>query len=120
MDESLDEKLAALSVATLGEVYDLSKDPNGETYGWMVEAVETRETLDQFIESANGYREKTALKRGTLAGFPFIAYRQIQAFKGQPRRALSVIDFGDVRYALDADLADYTRGNDKVVIVLSN
>ena len=115
---NIDAQLAALSAATLGEVYDLSKDPNGEIYGWMVEAVETQETLEDFLQSAKGYRECTKAKRGSLAGFPFIAFREIQAFKGQPRRSLSVIDFGPCRYALDVDLSDYGSSDASTSVVV--
>lgn len=95
---TMTEKLNAFAAATSLELYD------GE---WMVEAVETHETLEQWEESAKGWNERTQMKRGEIAGLPFLAWKTMQAIKGQPRRSMSVIDFGDVRFAIDADLTNF-------------
>ena len=46
------------------------------------------------------WAECSAMKAGEIAGFPFCSWKNAQAVKGQPRQAMSVIDFGDVRIAL--------------------
>ena len=90
------EKLAVFAAAVNNELFD-AEYKNGE---WMVESVETRETLDQFEESAKNWNERSSMTSGQIAGFPFISWRNAQPIKGQARQAMSVIDFGDVRFAL--------------------
>lgn len=97
------EKLAAFASATNNELFD----PEYKGGEWMVEAVETHETLEMWEESSKGWNEHTAMKTGEIAGFPFRAWKQVQAVKGQQRRAMSVVDFGDVRFAIDTDLTDF-------------
>ena len=101
------QAFAALAAATNNEVFDADLKKDGAPWGWSGEAVETRETIENFVESSNGYNECTKEKYGEIAGFKFVAFREIQVRKGDTRRALSVIDFGDVRYALDCDLTAY-------------
>ncbi len=67
---------------------------------WMVEFVETFETLEQFEDSSKHWNERTAMKTGEIAGFQFRAWKTAQAVKGQPRQSMSVVDLGDVRIAL--------------------
>ncbi|MDR1529832.1 MAG: DUF5710 domain-containing protein [Burkholderiales bacterium] len=99
------EMLNKLAAATNDEIYDAEYN-GGE---WMTEHVETAETLDDFVNSSRHYNESTAAKRGEIAGFPFVAFTKIQPRKGDPRRSLSVIDFGEKRIALDGtDLTDFT------------
>lgn len=100
---NMTEKLAAFAAATNNELFDAEYN-GGE---WMVEAVETHETLEMWEESSKGWNERSAMKAGEIAGFPYRAWKQVQAVKGQPRRAMSVIDFGDVRYAIDTDLTNF-------------
>ena len=100
---TMTEKLAAFAAATNNELFD----PEWRGGEWMVEAVETHETLEQWEESAKGWNERTPMKSGEIAGFPFRAWKQVQAVKGQQRRAMSVIDFGDVRFAIDDDLTNF-------------
>lgn len=98
------EQLAAIAEATNGEIYDA--DPRFNE--WMVDAVETHETLDNFIESSKGWAERsTAMSRGEIAGMPFISWAMVQCRKGDQRRPLSVIDLGDVRFALETDLSHF-------------
>lgn len=88
--------LTAFAAATNNELFDADyKD--GE---WMVEFVETQETLDMFQESAKGWNERSAMDSGEIAGFKFISWKNAQAVKGHPRQSMSVIDLGDVRIAL--------------------
>ncbi len=98
--KTFEKKLAAFDEATSEELHD-------PEYDWMVEAVETHETLADFEDSAKNYSERAWSGRGEIAGFPFIAWSKIQVSKGDTRRALSVIDFGDRRFALDADLTNF-------------
>lgn len=97
----MQDKINALNSAANGDLYD------AEYGGWMVDATETHETIEQFIESSQGWAEATAEQYGEIAGFKFVSWSEVQAAKGQPRRALSVVDLGDVRLALDLDLTDY-------------
>lgn len=92
------DNLKKFAEATNGELYD----PDWKGGSWSCEAVETQETLDQYAESSKDWASSTVEQRGEIAGFPFIAWKQVQAVAGQPRRAVSVIDFGTVRIAVDA------------------
>jgi hypothetical protein len=94
------EALKKFAAATNNELFD-SEYKGGE---WMVNATETQETLEQWIESSALWKEHSPMKRGEIAGFPFIAWKTAQAVKGQARHPMSVIDFGDVRFAIEADL----------------
>lgn len=98
------EKLAAFADATNNELFD----PEWNGGQWMIEAVETRETLENFVDASNSYNECTREKFGEIAGIKFVAFSRVQVRKGDRRRALSVIDLGDVRIALDTDLTDLT------------
>lgn len=101
-------KLQAISDATKGDLYDVNfVNYNGEKGDWMVEAVETHETIEQFIESSQNWNERSAMKRGTVGGCPFVVWKNIQVRKGAARRSMAVIDLGDVRFAVDAGLGDF-------------
>lgn len=98
------EMLNAIAAATNNEIYD----PEWRGGQWMVEAVETHETIDDFIVSSEGWNERsTKTNRGEVAGFQFISWANVQVRRGDPRRALSVIDLGEIRVAIDADLTDF-------------
>lgn len=99
----MNANLKAFADATNNELID--PDWNGGE--WMVEAVETHETLEQFIDSSQNWSERSAMVQGEIGGMPFIVWRNVQVAKGQPRRQMSVVDLGDVRYAIDCDLTDY-------------
>ena len=90
------ENLKKFAAATNNELFDA--DYNGGE--WMVEALETQETLEQWEESSKGWAERTAMKAGEIAGFPFRAWESAQAAKGQPRQSMSVVDLGSVRIIL--------------------
>ena len=94
------EQLATFSAATNNELFD----PEYRGGEWMINAVVTQETLDDFIKSSDLWNERSSLQRGTIGGFPFVAWAKVQARKGDQRRELSVVDFGDCRIALDTDL----------------
>ena len=99
------EKLLEISKATNGNVYDA--DFEGGT--WMMESVKTHETIDQFIESSQNWNERSAMQRGTVGGCPFVVWKNVQVRKGAQRRSMAVIDLGDVRYAIDAELGDFVE-----------
>ena len=90
------KKLAAFAAATNNELFD--PDYNGGE--WLVDAIETHETLEQFEQSSKGWATVSPMKTGHIAGMPYRAWPVAQAMKGQPRQAISVVDFGDVRIAL--------------------
>ena len=82
-------------------------DPAYENGKWLVEAVETRESLEDFVSASKNWSESSVPNAGEIGGFKFISWEQVQVRKGEPRRALSVVDFGNVRVALKADLSDF-------------
>ena len=100
----LQEALAKFHAATGGELYDA----NWEGGSWMCEAVQTRDDLIGFVLASKNFRERGGLEFGELAGFPFVQFGFVQVAKGKPRRRLSVIDFGEFRFAFDIDLSNYT------------
>jgi hypothetical protein len=103
MTNNIHAALNLISEATGGDLYDAEWD--GGT--WMHDAVQTAETLENFEDAAKNYAERGTIERGELAGFKFIHFGVVQTHKGAQRRSLSVIDLGDVRFAIDADLTDY-------------
>ena len=98
------EKLTAFSEATGNELYD-----NDEGFKeWMIEAVETQETIEDFKVARADWNERGIFQaEGEIAGLPFITWTRCQAMKGQARRDVSVVDFGDRRIVLDADLTSF-------------
>lgn len=93
---TMTEKLAAFAAATNNELFD-AEWQGGE---WMVNAVQTAETLAEWEESSRNWNERTAMKSGEVAGFPFRAWSRAQPLKGMPRESISVIDFGDYRFVI--------------------
>lgn len=76
-------------------------DPDYNGGEWMVEAIETQETLEDFETAAEkSWEEYSGLKKTEVAGFKFISFKSMQLRKGDQRDSFSVIDFGDKRYAL--------------------
>lgn len=90
------EQLKKFASATNNELFDADYR-GGE---WMVEAVETHETIEQFEAASNNWNERSKAIHGEVGGFKFIAWKIAQAQKGQPRQTMSVVDLGDVRIAL--------------------
>ena len=98
------EALKKFANATNNELFDADYG-DGE---WMVDAVETHETIGSFIESSNLWAEKsTNMESGEIAGFKFVSWNKVQVRKGDQRRSLSVIDFGDIRFALETNLSNF-------------
>lgn len=96
--KAFDQKLAAFDEATGEELHD-------NEYDWMVDAVETQDTIDDFKAARSEWNEKGVFRgKGEIAGLPFVTWTRCQARKGQSRRDVSVLDFGDRRIVLDADL----------------
>ena len=99
------EALQALHDATGGDLYDAVWE--GGT--WMVGAVETADSLADFEAATANYAERSAMTTGTIAGLPFISFERVQVRKSDARRALTVIDLGDVRVALDTEVDQYAE-----------
>jgi hypothetical protein len=97
------DALATFSAATKNELFD----PEWNGGEWMVNAVETAETIENFTDASKNYASRTKEKHGEIAGFKFAAWSEVQVAKGMQRRQLSVIDFGDFRVAIDCDLTDF-------------
>ena len=101
MTQITDTQIAEINAATNGALYDAE-------FGWFSgEPVHTAETLADFEAAVDGYKECTLPTRGTIAGFPYLAYRTVQPRRHDTRHSLSVIDLGDVRIAIRENLADY-------------
>jgi len=95
------EQIEAISSATNGALYD-------EELGWFCgEPVLTTDTLVEFEIAVKNYNEFTLPTRGTIGGFPYLAYRTVQPRRHDTRTSLSVIDLGDVRIALREDVSLY-------------
>jgi hypothetical protein len=97
------QNIAAFAAATNNELFDA--DYKGGT--WMIDAVQTSETIDQIIDSAKNWAEKSTPTHGVIAGFPFVSYSKMRARRGDARRSLSVVDFGNVRYVLECNLSHF-------------
>jgi hypothetical protein len=97
----LKKALLKIDEATHGDLYDFSCG------GWMVNAIETTETLADFEAEAKNYAEHGKIQRGKLAGFDFVYFGLVQVVKGHPRFILSVIDLGGVRFSLNENLNYY-------------
>lgn len=101
---TLIQKLAAFAAATGNELFDV--DYNGGE--WMIEAVQTAETLENWEAASLTWNERSVMQAGMIAGFPFRAWHRAQPRNGMPRGALSVVDFGDCRFVLHgSDLTNF-------------
>jgi hypothetical protein len=99
-------KVAAFAAATKNYLYDTNYC--GEGVGeWLIEAVETQETLADFEAASAKWAECSSMQRGEIAGLPFVCWAKVQARRGDQRRSIWVIDFGDRRVAIDADASYY-------------
>ena len=96
--------IAAFAAATKNDLFDA--DYNGGE--WMVEAVETQETLADFHAAADKWAECSSTQRGEIAGLPYLCWSKVQVARGYTRRSMWVIDFGDRRVAIDADARFYS------------
>lgn len=94
------EYLEKFAKETNNELYD-PEYKNGE---WMVSAVETHETIEDFEESSKKWRECGNVKKGEIAGFKFAYWPKVQVNPGEKRRDVSIIDFGEIRIVLDNDI----------------
>ena len=94
------EILIKFASATNNELYD----PDWCGGKWMVNAVETHETIEQFIESSNDWKEFGAMESGEIAGFKFAYWPMVQVAAGHQRRDVSFIDLGEIRIVLNDDI----------------
>jgi hypothetical protein len=99
------EALQALHDATGGDLYDAVWE-GGQ---WMHEATETADTLDQFVAASEGWREVGTVRECRVAGLRCVYFGEVQVRKGDPRRELAVIDLGDVRVAVAADVSEWAE-----------
>jgi len=72
--------IIAFASATNGELYDTDD-------GWMIEAVETQESIDDFIGASESYSERSVAHRGVIAGFPFVALASHSRFQSAQETA---------------------------------
>lgn len=94
------EKFIAVSKTTFGNFLFDADYKGGE---WMVSAVETKETLADTDNSKKYWNECAGRLEGEVAGFKFLGWSKVQIVKGEARRSLTVIDFGDFRMVLDCE-----------------
>lgn len=99
------EALQALHDATGGDLYDA--DYEGGT--WMVTATETADTLDQFVAASENWNELGCVREYRVAGLRAVYFGEAQARKGDTRRELTVIDLGDLRVAVAADVSEWAE-----------
>jgi hypothetical protein len=71
----------------------------GHEYIDITDLAETSETLDDFKAAASGWAEGRLIDECEYGGFAALEFDGVQVAKGQPRRAVTVIDFGNTRYA---------------------
>lgn len=74
----------------------------GHEYLDMDDLVKTNETLDNFRAAPASWSEGKLIDDCDYHGFAALEFDGVQATKGQQRRAMTVIDFGDVRYCYTA------------------
>lgn len=82
-------------------------DPEYRGGMWMIEAVETKETLEQWDDSKKYWNECAGRVEGTVAGFRFLGWKKVQMEKGDTRRSVTVVDFGEFRVVLDCDPSNF-------------
>ena len=99
------EALNALHEVTGGDLYDAV----WEGGSWMVPATETADTLDQFVKASEGWSELGCVRECRVAGLRCVYFGRAQVRKGDTRRELTVIDLGDVRVAVDADVSEWAE-----------
>ena len=100
--KTFEEKLVDLSVSLNGELYDHEYEGGY----WLVDPVETKSTIEDFLVSCREWRERTDHVCGTIAGMDYIFWEEVQVRKGDQRDALLVIDFGDRRLAFRHDISN--------------
>lgn len=99
------EALQALHDATGGDLYDAV----WEGGNWMVPATETADTLDDFVKASEGWNDLGCVRECRVAGLRAVYFGEVQARKGDTRRELTVIDLGDVRVAVAADVSEWAE-----------
>lgn len=74
----------------------------GHEYLDMSDLVKTSETLDHFRAAPAGWAGGKVIDECDYNGYAAIEFDGVQTTKGQQRRAMTVIDFGDTRYCYTA------------------
>jgi hypothetical protein len=67
------------------------------------------DTLDQFVAASEGWNEVGCVRECRVAGLRAVYFGEVQARKGDTRRELTVIDLGDVRVAVAADVSEWAE-----------
>jgi hypothetical protein len=94
--------------ATGDDIYDADFAEHNNGNPWMVEATETKESIEDFIASSKTWNESSKPELGEINGLPFVFFPNLQVAKGDKRISLSVVDFGDIRVALqNTDLTEF-------------
>ena len=99
-DDTFIEALDKFNEATDNEFYDEEFFENG----WIEEVQETKQTIEDFIESSKNWNESSKPQTGTLNGLNYVYFAKAQANKGDQRQELSIIDFGSKRICINADV----------------
>ena len=91
----------------MNEKYKKFSDSMPDNYlyddDWLVGAVETNETLEDFNNSRKSWKECIGRREGEIAGFKYLSWESVQIKKGDARRSMTVVDFGNLRVVLDFD-----------------
>lgn len=98
------EAIEKFTEVTEDEAYDAEFSPEDP---WMVEAEETFQPIEHFIESSKRWAEKSKMETGEINGLTYVYWAEMQANKGDRRQELAVVDFGDRRIAMEFDVTYY-------------
>ena len=99
-DGTFIEALDKFNEATDNEFYDEEFFENG----WIEEVQETKQTIEDFIESSKNWNESSKPQTGTLNGLNYVYFAKAQPNKGDQRQELSIIDFNSKRICINADV----------------
>lgn len=99
-DDTFIEALDKFNEATDNEFYDEEFFEDG----WIEEVQETKQTIEDFIESSKNWNESSKPQTGALNGLNYVYFAKAQANKGDQRQELSIIDFGSKRICINADV----------------
>jgi hypothetical protein len=99
-DDTFIEALDKFNEATDNEFYDEEFFENG----WIEEVQETKQTIENFIESSKNWNESSKPQTGTLNGLNYVYFAKAQPNKGDQRQELSIIDFNSKRICINADV----------------
>jgi hypothetical protein len=102
---TIDEKLSAFAKITNNEFFD----PSFTYWGWRVDMTETTATMDELIDVKHDAKICKRLKYGSVAGFPYACWQVNRAGKGRHAKVVSIVDFGDLRVYMCADVSKFDK-----------